>query len=374
MKKLLLIAFLALPVFSSAQSKVDVYVFTSPSCIHCIKFKQEMLPLLKGQYKDEVNFVEYDTSEEGNNIKLGKLAEEYKADAAVPALIAGDKFIIGYPTRIGTEAVAAIEQAIKDNARPLSPGQVDVKETFQSITFAAIVINGLIDGINPCAFAVIVFFISFLTIYGYNKKEVIYVGSAYCLAVFLTYILLGFGFFKVLYALEGFQALIKVFYILTAAVCFIFFGLSVYDFLVYRKTKDSKTMLLQLPASLKARINKVIGFFLRGKNTDSPLRLIIASFAVGFIVSLVEAVCTGQVYIPTIVLILQDPQFRVRAILYLLLYNVMFILPLLGVFILSAAGCKSEGISNCFKRHLGLTKILLSLVFLVLGIMLISNI
>lgn len=374
MKKLLLLVFLAFPVFSFAQSKVEIYIFTSPSCVHCIKFKQEMLPLLESQYKDKVNFVEYDTSKSGNNIKLSQLAEKYKADAAVPALIAGDKFIIGYPTRIGTEAVPTIEQAIEDSAHPLSAGKVNVKETFQSITFAAIIINGLIDGVNPCAFAVIVFFISFLTLYGYDKKEVIYVGSAYCLAVFLTYILLGFGLFNVLYALEGFQTLIKVFYVLTALICFIFFGLSVYDFFVYRKTKDSKTMLLQLPVSLKARINKVIGFFLRGKNTNSPVRLIIASFAVGFIVSLVEAVCTGQVYIPTIVLILQDPQFRVRAIIYLLLYNVMFILPLLGVFILSAAGCKSEGISSSFKRHLGLTKILLSLVFLVLGIMLISNI
>jgi hypothetical protein len=52
----------------------------------------------------------------------------------------------------------------------------------------------------------------------------------------------------------------------------------------------------------------------------------------------------------------------------------MFILPLLSVFILSAIGYKSEGINNFFKKHLGVAKILLSLVFLGLGLMLLRNI
>ncbi len=374
MKKLLIFILLLLPLAALAQTKPDVYIFTSPSCMHCIKFKKEYYPELKKMYADKVNFIDMDTSVEANNLKLADLAKQYDSPAAVPALVVGNHFLLGYPEDINLYSEAAIEESIISSATTKSIGNVDVKASFNQITFAAIIANGLVDGINPCAFAVIVFFVSFLTVYGYKRKEVIYVGGAYCLAVFITYILLGLGLFKVLYALESFQIVIKIFYILTALICFIFFALSIYDFLMYRKTKDSKTMLLKLPANLKTRINKIIGFFLRNKEERHPVRLVIASLAVGFIVSLVEAVCTGQVYIPTIVLIMKDPAFRLQATAMLLVYNVMFILPLLSVFILSAVGYKSEGINNFFKKHLGVAKILLSLVFLGLGLMLLRNI
>lgn len=375
MKKFLLAVMLLLPLSVLAQAAgPDVYIFTSPTCVHCMKFKKEYYPTLKKKYEGKVNFIDLDTSIAANSIKLSDLAKQYDSTPAVPALVVGENFILGYPEDIDLYSEAAIDKAIANSETTKTAGEADVKQTFSQITLAAIITNGLVDGINPCAFAVIVFFVSFLTIYGYKRREVIYVGGAYCLAVFITYILLGLGLFKVLYALEGFQMVIKIFYILTALVCFIFFVLSVYDFWMYRKTKDSKTMLLQLPSNLKTRINKIIGFFLRNKEERHPVRLIIASLAVGFIVSLVEAVCTGQVYIPTIVLIMKDPNFRLQASLYLLIYNLMFILPLLSVFILSAVGYKSEGINNFFKKHLGVAKFLLAIVFLALGLMLLQNI
>ena len=249
----------------------------------------------------------------------------------------------------------------------------EAESAFKKITFWAIIGNGLIDGINPCAFAVIVFFISFLTVYKYNRREIILVGSSYCVAVFLAYLLLGLGVFKFLYAMRGFAYVIKGFYILTAAVCFLFFVLSIYDFIVYKKTKKSDGMILQLSLANKTRIHKIMGFFLRDKQ-KSTLRLVLAALAVGFCVSLVEAVCTGQVYVPTCVLILQDPHLRARAAVYLVLYNLMFIVPLVSVFVLALLGYESKGFNDFFKKHLGLTKILLCLVFLALFILLLGNI
>jgi hypothetical protein len=193
------------------------------------------------------------------------------------------------------------------------------------------------------------------------------------LAVFVAYVLIGLGLFNVIYAIEGFHLVVKIFYCFTAAVCFLFFGLSVYDFIIYNKTKDGKAMLLRLPDNFKTRINKVIGFFMRGKEGKSATRLVLASMAVGFIVSLIEAVCTGQVYIPTIVLIMKEPALRLKAWAFLLLYNVMFILPLLAVFAFVAAGQKSDKINNLFKKNLGIAKVLLSVVFLGLGLMILFS-
>ena len=391
MKKLiLLLAILVLPfgVFAQQNStentlsslpqsqngKPDVYVFTSPTCGHCMHFRQEFYPKLIKEFKDEVNFIEVDTSDGKGSLQLRNLAMKYGLEHyGVPCLIVGKKCLIGYPGEIKEEAQNAIKTAIKENLKTKEIEDVNAKEAFSKFTLAMIIINGLIDGINPCAFAVIVFLISFLTIYHYDRREVILIGSSYCLAVFITYILLGLGLFNALYALRGFQTFNKYFYIVTASICIILFLLSIYDFLVYLRTKNSKEMLLTLSTNLKIRINKIIGFFLRGKK-HSTVGLVLASFAVGFSVSLVEAVCTGQVYVPTIVAILKDPTLRIKAWLYLLMYNVMFILPLLSVFILCAVGIKSEGINNFFKKHLAIAKLCLSLVFLGLAIMLLLNI
>jgi hypothetical protein len=58
---------------------------------------------------------------------------------------------------------------------------------------------------------------------------------------------------------------------------------------------------------------------------------------------------------------------------YLLLYNGMFILPLLGVFGLAICGVTSERLAAFSRRHVATTKLLLGLVFLGLAVLLIAT-
>lgn len=383
MKKLLgclLVTFAALTAF--AADKVEYVLFVSPSCVHCNKLKHEYWDNLKEKYKDTVHFTEYDITIPENNLLFNQTAEAYGIKAeerGYPAAAVGSTYLMGYPTEIGTYSEAAIEKAQllgeKTNVRTIAQDQVQqtAQQAFQKITFWAIIGSGLVDGINPCAFAVIVFFISFLTVYKYTRREIVLVGASYCVAVFMAYLLLGLGVFKFLYAMRGFTYVIKAFYIVTAALCLLFFVLAIYDFILYKKTQKTDGMLLQLPHGLKVRIHKIMGFFLRDKQ-KSTVRLVLAALAVGFCVSLVEAVCTGQVYVPTCVLIMQDPHFRAQAAFYLVLYNLMFILPLITVFVLALIGYESKGFNDFLKKHLGLMKILLCLVFLALFILLVGNI
>ena len=386
MKKWVILCLLGLGLWTSSfaktEEKVDFVLFVSPTCVHCNKLKREYWPVLKKKYKDTVHFIEYDITVPGNNLIFSDTAHAYglsDKQIGYPAAAVGSTFLVGYPTEIGTYAEAAIEKAqlLQEKTNLVLDSQENtaeaVRANFQKITFWAIIGAGLVDGVNPCAFAVIVFFISFLTVYKYNRREIILVGSAYCLAVFLAYFLLGFGAFKFLYAMRGFSYVIKAFYILTAAVCLLFFALSIYDFWIYTKTKKSDKMILQLSQNSKVRIHKIMGFFLRDKQ-KSTFRLVLAALIVGFTVTLVEAVCTGQVYLPTCVLIMQEPQFRVRAAFYLVLYNLMFVVPLITVFVLALIGYESKGLSDFFKKHLGITKLLLCLVFLGLFLLLIGNI
>ena len=387
MKKLfvgiiLVVSFLlgSLPSGATAQEKVEVALFLSPYCVHCNKLKKEYLGKLKEKYKDVARFTEYDITQEGNHFIFMETAKAYGLDEkklGYPAAAIGSTFLIGYPDQIGSYAENAIEKAQmlseKTIVRTTPISEEQTEQAFKKITFWAIISAGLVDGINPCAFAVIVFFISFLTVYKYNRREILVVGVAYCVAVFFAYLLLGIGVFKCLYALRGFAYVIKTFYILTAGLCLVFFGLALYDFIIYTKTKKSDGMLLQLSLGNKTRIHKIMGFFLRDKN-KSTWRLTLAALAVGFGVSLVEAVCTGQVYVPTCVLIMKEPVFRMRAISYLVLYNLMFIVPLVVVFVLTLLGCESKVFNDLLKKHLGLTKIMLCLVFLGLFILLLGNI
>ena len=364
--------FLTLPL--CAAEKVDFAVFVSPTCVHCKHFENEYLPVLQEKYKDEVNFKIYDVSKDNNNLLLRDTAQMYGKNPAFPTAIVGDTYMLGYPHEIKTYAENAIEKAKLLNLETkLATQTEDTQTAFSKITFWAIIGAGLVDGVNPCAFAVIVFFISFLTVYKYTRREILVVGSAYCVAVFVAYVLIGLGLFQFLYAMRGFYWAIKGFYVLSALLCLIFFILSLYDFIVYQKTKKSEKMLLQLTQNQKVRIHKIMGFFLRQKQ-ESLWRLMLAALAVGFIVSLLEAVCTGQVYVPTVVLIMQDPAFRMKAMAYLLIYNLMFVVPLIAVFVLALAGCESKGFNDFLKKHLGLTKILLCLVFLGLFALLVSNI
>ena len=161
----------------------------------------------------------------------------------------------------------------------------------------------------------------------------------------------------------------------SSILCFLLFGLALCDYFKFKKTKTSGDQILQLPNFLKKRIHFVIGSHLRDKSQArdkekkrKAIDLIISSFIVGVLVALLEAACTGQVYVPVIVSILKYPHLRTQAVSYLLLYNLMFILPLLFIFLLSLLGVSSDKFNNFLKTHLGKIKLVMAFLFLALGI------
>ncbi|MBP5429952.1 MAG: hypothetical protein J6Y25_03600 [Elusimicrobiaceae bacterium] len=413
----LLILFVLALAYPVGAKPLQAFLFTSPSCPHCRHLKDDgFIESFRQKYQGQIELKDYDLTQEANNVLfMVKMQKHPEAQLGIPALFLGDTLLQGYPTDIGTQAdqaaqawLAAQPQEIP-SAQPAQPGKVDTPAApvqkpvtpaaqevpapqenpaqastaqeimqahqmlFGQITFWAIVGAGLVDGINPCAFAVIVFFVSFLAAYKYTKKEIIVVGVSYCFAVFLAYVLMGFGAFKFLYALRAFHYVTLAVQWGTIVLCAIFLVLCCYDFIIYQRTKKSEKMLLQLSKSNKEYIHKVMRFFLKDKHS-SLWRLLGASFVVGFVVSGVEAVCTGQVYLPTIIVILkQAGEHFWKAAFYLLTYNLMFILPLVLVFVLTLCGKESAAFNNFLKKHLGLTKLLLCGVFLGLLVLLLKN-
>lgn len=368
MRKVIIVLFLLiLPLTSYPRDKIKAILFHSSHCKVCFEVKKDILPPIKRKYKDKLDWQYLNTHDSDNLSRLKAASEQFgKKQALVPAILVGNNFLVG-AIEIKARLEEIIDEAINKRTRFIDFGKVDLVNVFKKLSVFTVIGSGLIDGINPCAFAVIVFFISFLALYGYKRREIICVGIFYCLAVFSTYLLIGLGLFKFFYSFSQAYLFIKGFYYFVSSFCFLMGVLALYDYFKFRKTGSSKDTILQLPQFLKKRINAVIGSGLREKKQRGLLSLAVTSFVIGFFVSLLEAVCTGQMYVPIIVFILKNTDLKIKAAAYLFLYNFMFILPLIVVFLLSLAGVSSSKFNNFLKKNVGKIKIIMALVFFLLG-------
>ncbi|MBP7088122.1 MAG: hypothetical protein KBB01_02345 [Candidatus Omnitrophica bacterium] len=358
---------MALPIFSYCQDKTTVTLFYSPHCGVCLKIKEELLPSLKEKYEGKVNWQMLNTVDSENLALLESISSYFqKEKALIPSVLVGKNFLVGL-YEIEGKLDQAIATSLSEKGDSLDFLRASLSEVFNKLSIYTVMASGLIDGINPCAFAVIVFFISFLAVYGYKKRDLIIVGIFYCAAVFACYLLIGLGVFKFFYSFKNIYFFIRFFYHFIAVFCFLMGIAALYDYFKFKKTNQSEGAILQLPKFIKRRISITIGSQLRQKKQNSVWALAISSFTVGSLVSLLEAVCTGQVYVPIIVVILKNSTLKLKAATYLVLYNLMFIFPLVVIFILSLIGVSHLRFSNFLKKHLGTIKLLMAFLFFLLG-------
>jgi len=177
----------------------------------------------------------------------------------------------------------------------------------------------------------------------------------------------GFGLLKAVQALPFMATLGRWVYLAAGVLAFVLAVLSVNDFLAARRGNLDE-MRLKLPTAWRKQINKVI-------RESSRVRAFVAvAFATGFVVSLIELACTGQVYLPTILFVMSVPSMRARGISYLMLYNVMFILPLVVVFGLAYAGTSSQRMAAFVNRQTATVKLLTAAIFFVLAVWLLYSV
>ena len=369
--------------FSPAYSEdiPTLLVFYSPTCHRCIKVRQEVMPRIEKEFNGKIRIEYHDIASIKNYISVLGLKEKYKKDIVLELPV----FFINGNMLNGTGDVKTnLERLLNASLgeKPKKSGEVpgiDLVSHFQGIRPVGIITAGLTDGINPCAFTVIVFFISYLALQGYRKLELIIIGLSFIFAVFLTYLLIGLGIFNFLYRLEGFWLLTRIFNISIGIFSLILGIFAIYDLLNFRKTQDTEGQLLQLPKAVKNQIHSVIGMHYRKtketgaeKTIASRLaRLVLSALITGFLVSILEAVCTGQLYLPTITFILKTTPLKWKAFMYLVTYNIMFIIPLFIIFLLALFGVTSTQFAQFIKKHMVSIKVLMAGLFISLGIFLI---
>ena len=152
-----------------------------------------------------------------------------------PAVFIGDDYLLDELDEIRLEA--AIQKYLQTGVSSRLPqaetktGEAsdEIVKRFSAFGTLAVAGAGLLDGINPCAFATIVFFISYMSLVGRERKEMLVAGGAFAAAVFVTYLLLGMGLLKFLSFLNEFSVLAKCVYLLAAIGTFALAFLSLYD-------------------------------------------------------------------------------------------------------------------------------------------------
>ena len=284
-----------------------------------------------------------------------------------PALFIGSGALVGDQIRVpAIEALltpylsAGAEEPWTGWEEERDAVQESIVERFSSFGLLTVIGAGLLDGVNPCAFATMIFLISYLTMRKRTGKALLATGAAFTLGVFLTYLGVGFGFLRFLSSLPFLDIIGKWIYGLTAILCL---ALAWGSFVDYRRAREGRLedMSLKLPERLRNLSKTLI------REGTGSKRFVLSSFVLGFGVSLVELACTGQVYLPTIIFVLGVPEWHGYAGLLLLLYNIMFILPLVGVFVLVYYGTSSEQLIEWMNKHAATVKLGMMALFLLLA-------
>jgi len=350
------------------RERLLVVFFHKSSCQQCEKVERHLQGMKKNFPLMEINKL---SMTESDNILLNRaLCDRFNINKAgkYPALFTQAGHAIASntkPQQIGellaeTMALPDDPDWAKFGTEEIAEAEEKVSETFSDLTLPLVIGAGLLDGINPCAFATIIFFLSYLQIAKRKPREILMVGIAFILAIFITYFSVGMVFHgmvdwlneqdsyrwvkgAMIYVFAGFALLVAI--------------LSLRDALrAWRGNLEDMT--LQLPSFLKKRIRGVIRKGARARN------FVLAAFISGILISFLELACTGQVYAP---IIFKIQQGSADAVMMLLIYNLAFILPLVVIFILAFFGMTSDALINFQKKHTAAVKFATAILFFILA-------
>lgn len=357
---------------------LKVFIFERTGCDNCEQLNVRINELLK-RYDDKLECIYFSLDDSNKKALLNAFIHTYNGyyidQVSTPIVFFGDSMFWG------EDAVKnvpdAMLQLLNGNSIPVTryPDLYDIKNAeiemvnaFSSVSFIAVMIAGFVDGINPCIFTGLVFFVGLLSVAHFSRKVLIKIGICYCGSCFITYLLIGSGLLGAINFLWRFQFIISYIYFIMGMLMVLLSLLSLYDAISYYKLKDSNRIVLQLPEKIKALIRKVM------KTGVKSYYLLPGIFFVGVVVTLLESACTAQLYLPTMVMLYDHSGLSFHTFLLLLLYNLMCIMPLVGVFCALLLGINSFSFVKFNKKQIVYSKLFLSLLFFVFaGIFLINT-
>ncbi len=170
-----------------------------------------------------------------------------------------------------------------------------------------VLIAALVDSVNPCAISVLLLTIAFLFSLGRLRSSVLKTGLFYILGIFVVYLLIGLGILQALHIFGVPHFMAKV-----GATLLIVLGV----INLINEFWPSFPIKLGIPRSAHKKMAELM------EKGSVP-----TAFVLGVFVGLCEFPCTGGPYLMVLGL-LHDSQTYWLGLGYLVLYNLVFVLPL----------------------------------------------
>ena len=343
-------------------NNIKIHFFYSKDCDICLKILNELNGLIQEKYS-RVNLKTYEISENYENVTLYfYLLDNYgykDNDYEIPVVFIGENVLIGNND---------IEENFEDSLRDYLEKDLDydpvenlIKDYIEHndkddylgkdyITIPIIIVSALTDSVNPCAIAVIIFLITTLILAKY-KRSILRYGLIYIITIFIVYLCLGIGFIYFI----GKINIPNLFFTVVGCILIVLGILSIKDFFWY-----GKGISLGIPKSIQNFI---------GKNINKAT--IFSMISLGIIVSIFESACSGGVYLGILSLIAKQG-LNLGLLLLLILYNFIFILPLLFILIVSYFGLSIKKIfMQLTQKKRNIYRIINGIILIFLGIYLI---
>jgi len=208
----------------------------------------------------------------------------------------------------------------------------------------------VIDSINPCAFGVLIFLLAYLTKTAKTKRKLLIHGLTYIFAVFLTYLIAGLILMPIIGNLGRFSV---TFYAILGTVVIVAGLLEIKDFFWY-----GKGFSLELIPGASKRV-KLYADKISGNRWSA--------FSLGVFVALVELPCTGAVYV-AILSMMALYGVNAQSVVWLIIYNVLFVLPLVVILIAFYKGSKAEQLEFLRKKYRKHMRLAIGLLLIGLGL------
>lgn len=218
-------------------------------------------------------------------------------------------------------------------------------------TIGVVVGTAAIDSINPCAIGVLILMMSVVLSGKSSVRRMLFLGSIYIFAVFITYLVAGLG---LIYFLASVPLFVTEYLSITVGLIIIGAGIfEIKDFFWY-----GKGFSLHIPTVFIDKINRF------AKNTTVPGVILLGMF-----VSAVELPCTGAPYLAIITIL--SLNFDFTAFLLLVLYNIIFVTPLIVILLMVAFGVKLPALKKWKQDSRGYMRLFIGLTLIALGWLLI---
>jgi cytochrome c biogenesis protein CcdA len=221
----------------------------------------------------------------------------------------------------------------------------------QNLAIPAVVAAGLVDGINPCAIGMLVFLLGYLIVFAERQQAVLRTGLAYIGTVFTTYFLIGLVFYQtvsVLMASPPFVAISQWFRGLL--------GLG----LIAVGLASIRGVNWGIPDSARPRLHSLV------ERRSLPATVLLA-----VLVTVLETPCSFPLYAGAVGILSRCNLSSFGLLGYLLLYNLLFVLPLVLILGLVYAGVGIPQLKEWEHRHQRKMRLLMGVVLVFLGLVLI---